>query len=215
MNKTYISKDAHRRVKEYLETIGRDVQLVATSGIVDKRISNHPDIWLCKMGISDGSPIYFANESDLGMDYPQHAAYNAACTGKYFIYNSSVTAPVLVEIAKGMDLKLIDVPQGYVKCSIAIVDEDSIITYDKGIARACEAYPELNVLLIESGHVRLIGFDTGFIGGTCGRVGNEIIFNGNLDKHPDFAKIVDFIEGRGLAARWFSEYPLTDIGSIL
>ena len=73
----------------------------------------------------------------------------------------------------------------------------------------------MNVLLIQPGNIKLFGFDTGFIGGTCGRVGNEIIFTGALDKHPDFAKIVDFIEARGLAARWFSEYPLTDIGSIL
>lgn len=215
MNKTYISKDAHRRIKEYLETIGRDVQLVATEGVVDKRIANHPDVWLCKMGISDDAPIYFASESDLGMDYPEHAAYNAACTGKYFIYNPATIAPALIKIAKDMELNLIEVSQGYTKCSIAIVDEDSIITYDKGIARACEPYPELNVLTIQPGNIKLVGFDTGFIGGTCGRVGNEIIFNGSLDKHPDFAMIVDFIEGRGLAARWFSEYPLTDIGSIL
>lgn len=215
MNKTYISKDAHRRVKEYLETIGRDVQLVETEGVVDKRISNHPDVWLCKMGIGDDAPVYLASEEDLGMDYPAHASYNAACTGKYFIHNLSITAPALLEIAKEMGMTFIDIAQGYGKCSIAIVDENAIITYDNGIARACESHPDLKVLVIQPGNIKLVGFDTGFIGGTCGRVGNEIIFNGALDKHPDFAKIVDFIEERGLAARWFSEYPLTDIGSIL
>ncbi len=63
--------------------------------------------------------------------------------------------------------------------------------------------------------MELPGYDTGFIGGTSGRVGDEIIFNGDLSAHPDCQAIRQFIEERGLKVRYFSGYPLRDIGSII
>ena len=82
-------------------------------------------------------------------------------------------------------------------------------------SRTISKYPDLNVLKVSPGFVKLDGYDTGFIGGTSGRVGDEIIFHGDLFVHPDFQRIVSFIEKRGLTCRWFSDFKLTDIGSIL
>ena len=214
-NKTYVSKDANIRLKDYLESLGRSLQIVNTEGIVSKGISNHPDVFLCKMGLGDEAPIHVALPSDLRPSYPQDSIYNAACTGKYFIHNLRITAPTLLEAAKDMGMIMIDVPQGYTKCSIVIVDEDSVITCDQGIADVLAGYPDLAVLKVDPGHVRLDGYPYGFIGGTSGRIGNELIFNGNLGAHPNFAAIVDFIESRGVTPKWFPEYQLTDIGSIL
>ncbi|WNX87619.1 hypothetical protein RVY71_15545 [Emergencia timonensis] len=154
-------------------------------------------------------------KEDLGRDYPSDVAFNAACTGRYFIHNLSYTNEKLLLAAKEMGMTLIDVGQGYTKCSIVVVAEDAIITYDEGIIRACSKYPELEVLQVSPGFVRLDGYDTGFIGGCSGRVGNEVLFNGDLFAHPDFQRIVTFIEKRGLTCRWFPDYKLTDIGSIL
>ena len=61
----------------------------------------------------------------------------------------------------------------------------------------------------------LPGYDTGFLGGTSGRVGDEIVFNGDLSAHPDFEAIKDFIRSRGLQIKYFESYPLRDIGSII
>lgn len=215
MNKLYISKDANIRLKEYLTEQGYTLEFIASEGVVDKGISNHPDIFLCKMGVERNSPIFFAGDHDLGRDYPQDVAFNAACTGRYFIHNLAATNEKLLLAAKEMGMTLIDVRQGYTKCSVVIVDETSIITYDEGIIKACSRYPELDVLRIAPGFVRLDGYDTGFLGGASGRVGKEIIFHGDLFGHPDFGAIVDFIEKRGLTCKWFSQFKLTDIGSIL
>ena len=215
MSKTYIAKDANRRLREHLLVMGQDLELVETQGIVGKYISNHPDVFLCKMGISEDAPVFYAPAESLGPEYPMDSAYNAACTGKFFIHNFNITAPELLQAARELGMTMIDVKQGYAKCNIAIVDEYSIITSDRGIAEACEEYPELEVLLITPGFIRLDGFPTGFIGGACGKVQNQFIFNGNLAKHPDFARIVDFVESHGLTPKWFPEYMLTDIGSIL
>ncbi|WP_425756908.1 DUF6873 family GME fold protein [Ihubacter sp. rT4E-8] len=215
MNKIYIAKDANIRLKEYLNDTGYCLEFVASEGIVDKAISNHPDVFLCKMGIEQNAPIFFAAKEDLGKDYPAEAAFNAACTGKYFIHNLNITNEKLLFAAKEMGMILVDVRQGYTKCSVVIVDETSLITYDEGIIKACSKFPDISVLRVAPGFVRLDGYDTGFIGGASGRVGKEIIFHGDLFGHPDFSAIVDFIEKRGLTCKWFPQFKLTDIGSIL
>ena len=158
MNKIYISKDANVRLKEYLETLGYSLEFVTSDGIVDKAISSHPDTFLCKMGVETNSPIFFAAAEDLGKDYPADVSFNAACTGKYFIHNLSLTNEKLLLAAKEMGMVLIDVHQGYTKCSTVIVDETSIITYDEGIIKACSQYPDISVLRVAPGFVRAPGF---------------------------------------------------------
>lgn len=214
MSKRYISKDANPLLIDYLKARGYEPEFIASTGIVDRGISNHPDIFLCKMG-ADEAPVFFAEKQALSADYPNDAAFNAACTGKYFIHKLSATDPRLLETAKEMGMILIDVRQGYTKCSTVVVDETAVITYDEGIARACEKHPDLSVLRVSPGFVRLDGYDTGFIGGASGRCGREIIFHGDLFAHPDFTRILKFIESRGLSCKWFADFKLTDIGSIL
>ncbi|MGF6375399.1 hypothetical protein M2140_000433 [Clostridiales Family XIII bacterium PM5-7] len=215
MNKLFISEKANDGLIKYLTEKGYQVEFIASDGIVDDAISHHPDIFLCKMGVDDNAPIFFAENQDLGKDYPKDIAFNAACTGKYFIHNLSNTNEKLLLAAKAMDMVLVDVNQGYTKCSTVVVDWNAIITYDEGIAQACEKFKGLDVLKVSPGHVHLDGYDTGFIGGASGRVGKEIIFNGDLSAHPDAQSIIDFIHGHSLACKWFPNYPLTDIGSIL
>lgn len=215
MSKIFISKDADSQLTSYLEGKRHTLEFISSENIVDPAISNHPDIFLCKMGSRDDAQVFFAETQDLGIHYPEDSAFNAACTGKYFIHNLSITNRKLLRAAKEMGMTLIDVRQGYTKCSVVVVDENSIITYDEGIIAACSKYPELEVLRVAPGFVRLDGYDTGFIGGASGRVGDEIIFHGDLFAHPDFSAIVAFIEQRGLTCKWFADFKLTDIGSIL
>ena len=73
----------------------------------------------------------------------------------------------------------------------------------------------MSVLKIRPGQVLLPGYAYGFLGGTSGRIGDKIVFNGDLSAHPDFNVISAFIESRGLSCVYFKDYPLTDIGSII
>ncbi|HVI40969.1 MAG TPA: hypothetical protein VM577_09935, partial [Anaerovoracaceae bacterium] len=130
------------------------------------------------------------------------------------IHSTKHTDPVILSRAMELGLQLINVKQGYTKCNLVIVDENSAITSDMGLAVSLKKH-NLEVLLISSGHVGLEGFPYGFLGGTSGRAGNEIIFNGNLSAHPDYKKIKQFIQKRGLQVTYFEEYPLEDIGSII
>lgn len=217
MKLAYLSTFAHQDLHDYLANADYDIKIFPELNTVSSLVSNHPDVMLCKLGAKPESPIYEGIAGELSASYPHDSIYNAACTGNYFIHRLDITAPDLIAAAKkecGDNLKFINVRQGYTKCSTLIVDEDSIITYDKGISRPCVA-AGMNVLLIEPGFIRLRGAQDGFVGGASGRMGDEIVFNGDLSAHPGFREIVDFIEARGLGCKWFPSYELEDIGSII
>lgn len=55
-------------------------------------VSSHPDIRMCRLGISDDAPIVFAETGELGTEYPEDIRYNACCTGKYFIHKLKETS---------------------------------------------------------------------------------------------------------------------------
>ena len=234
MRSVFLAADSDVRLQEFFSGNGYQIKLIRTSGIVQEPVSCHPDMFMCCLGSDGDAHIIFCPDigdvirqdsgssfslfrpgsSSLRRDYPYDIAYNAACTGRYFIHNLRYTDPVLLELARRSGMKLVDVRQGYAKCSTVIVDERSVITYDRGIARTCEA-AGMNVLTVSPGNVILPGYDTGFLGGASGRVDDTVYFNGDLTAHPDFRMICDFIDSRGLRIRWFEDYPLTDIGSII
>lgn len=209
----YISSGAPQALCDFIEAKGYQAIRVPACSTAPVGIADHPDILMCRLGISDSSRIIHAS-APIGNRYPADISYNAACTGKFFVHRLDATAPELLASAKAARMTLIDVRQGYTKCSTVIVDENSIITYDSAIALPAKA-AGLSVLKITPGFVKLEGYDTGFIGGTSGRVGNTIVFNGNLTKHPDFTAILNFIEDHGLECKWFEDWELTDIGSII
>lgn len=209
-NKVIVSKDAYKPVTDYLAEIA-DVEFFEPLDNVAEPVKNHPDLLYCRL---DEEVVFKGRPELLSEEYPSDIIYNAFSTGKYFIHDLKHTDKVLLGCAEAMGLIPVNVKQGYACCSIVPVDEDSVITYDRGIAKAAEA-AGMNVLVVEPGHVELPGYDTGFIGGTSGKVGDEIIFNGDLSVHPDFEAIREFIEAKGLKVKYFEGYPLRDIGSII
>lgn len=209
-NKVIVSSDAGKELKKYLSEKA-DLMIFEPIDTVAEPVRCHPDLVYCRL---KEDIIFMGNERLLKPVYPGDIIYNGFSTGKYFIHDLEHTERQLLKAVNDLELIPVNVKQGYACCSIVPVDEDSIITYDRGIAKAAEA-AGLSVLTIGPGHVELPGYDTGFIGGTSGRVGDEIIFNGDLSSHPDCQGIRQFIEERGLKVRYFSGYPLRDIGSII
>ncbi|MBR6701008.1 MAG: hypothetical protein IKL72_04685 [Firmicutes bacterium] len=214
MKNIYLSKNTVPSLAEYLEHKGWNINIISGASYLKTHISSHPDIYMCKLGVMDEAPVFYGNPNSLGSDYPKDVPYNAACTGKYFIHNLKYTDEKLLEYARSLELEFVNVRQGYSKCSIAVIDEDSVITSDEGIAKALR-FKGLDVLLMQKGHIRLPGYAYGFIGGTCGRIGDEIVFNGDLSAHPDHDIICDFITSKGLTVKYFKGYQLEDIGSVI
>ena len=210
MSIIHISENAYPELIEYLRENGHEVRITENDARLGKGVGDHADLRVCVIG----KKAIFADISGLEPKYPENAAYCAVVLDDFFVHRLDITAPEILDAAKDCGKTLINVRQGYTRCSCAVIDGNSIITADEGIAKTLEKYPEIDVLKISEGNVLLPGFDYGFIGGTMGRVENEILFNGDISQHPDYDKIRGFIEKRGLKLRTFGGN-LRDIGSII
>ena len=207
--KAYVSEKSSNELKAFLKAKGCVISEVTGHASVHEAIECHPDVYYCMLpeGLYEGDP------SKLTMDYPGDVLYNAAAVGAHFIC-SRYTDRGLVEEAKRQGLSPVIVPQGYVKCNLAVLDSRHVITEDDGIAKVLSGIEDIECLQIKAGEVALPGFKYGFIGGACGVIGNVVFFNGNLADHSSFDNILEFCSSCGLEALWFSSYPLTDIGSV-
>lgn len=230
MSCVFIAENANENLKAYFINNGCTLIEIKKTDSVYEAVSCHTDIYMCKIGNSivisqeqlekikdmlyHHHISYLAGTDPLGYKYPENIKYNGVQIGKYFIHNTKYTDAKILETAELYGLKIIHVKQGYSKCNIAVIDDNSAITSDKGLYRSLTEHG-FDVLLIQQGHVKLKGFDYGFIGGASGQIENSIVFNGNLEEHPDFNKIQAFISSKGLQLVYFPQYPLEDIGSII
>ena len=120
----------------------------------------------------------------------------------------------MLEFLESQNVESLNVNQGYSKCSTLIVDENSIITPDDSIHGAAEK-SGINSLKISTGHVVLPGYDYGFIGGASGMIDNKVLLTGDFSHHPDYRKIMKYIEEAGKEVIVLSKEAIIDLGSIL
>ena len=154
-------------------------------------------------------------ESDPDGKYPGDVLYNIAKVGNHIIGNFKYTDKVLLQIYRERGFKFINVKQGYAKCNLCVVDDNSVITEDEGIFNTLKAFG-MDVLLIFSKEVSLNGFPNGFIGGASGFIkNNTLAFCGDLSTHNEFLKIKSFIEERKVNIKCLSSTKMCDLGSIL
>jgi len=182
----------------------------------EKRIVVHPKIHpktVAEMRALGIEVLY--GESKLQERYPGDIPYNAALVGNKVFHHLNYMDPIVKKHLQLKNIELVHVRQAYTKCSILPIGNDSIITADCGIAKKAQQL-DMDVLLIESGHIRLPGFNTGFIGGASGIIEEKsvILFNGDITLHPDYNKIYSFIKEKGYYYICLQRGPLLDIGSI-
>jgi hypothetical protein len=187
---------------------------------IQKPVSCHPDMTL--MQIEDifvcspdsysyykgylGSRVICGN-TELSSHYPRDIAYNVLVYKNYAFAKADCTDTVVKEELNKRNIKLLNVSQGYAKCSAAVCDS-GVITADESIYKEC-IKNDVPVLKVTPGHVKLTGYDYGFIGGASGIVDGNFLFFGDVSKHPDFEKIKSFSK-----CEYFDDFPLTDIGTI-
>lgn len=193
----------------------------------------HPDMFLHHTG---GDSIVYAPGTDgallraledhgfrlikggttLAPGYPADIAYNVARIGSFYFHNLRYTDPVLRNILENMGLTPVNVNQGYSKCSVSIVGENSIITSDTGIAMAA-GEKGIEVLLIAAGqNILLPGLDYGFIGGSSGLLGKKNwAISGPASQLEAYPAIFEFLAKRNVSIVSLDSVQVMDIGTIL
>ena len=90
-----------------------------------------------------------------------------------------------------------------------------MITSDEGIYKEVIKYG-IDCLLKEKGHIDLFELNYWFIGGCSFLLSsNELVFLGNIRNHPDYDKIVDFVESKNKKLVSLSDDKLLDLGSVI
>ena len=145
--------------------------------------------------------------------YPHDVLFNACLVGKRLICNKKTVSKLILCAAIENNYEIIDVHQGYTKCSICIVSDEAIVTADRSIAQACIS-AGIDVLTVSEGHISLPPYNFGFIGGTSGLYGDTVYFCGSLDKHPDADRIKAFCQTHGKKTIYLSDDCLQDVGSL-
>lgn len=146
--------------------------------------------------------------------YPDDCGLCAAISGNNIICRETSTDPALLSLAHNSRCSILNVPQGYAKCSCAILADGAIITADRGIAKITQR-AGINTLVITPGYVDLPGYDYGFIGGASGLCGKTLYFCGNIEKHPDHEKIMEFAKKHNTDVVSLSDEHLYDVGSLI
>lgn len=210
-----------------------NIRIIKTERILTyDAISYHPDIMMHHLGeekiivapnISEKVVYNLENEGfkiipgkkEVKEKYPEDVYYNVARVGNLAICNIKYTDDILLEEFYKQGVKIIDVKQGYSKCSISIVNENTIITSDKGIYKKVTK-EGINCLLIKPGYVVLEGLNFGFIGGATGLIGKDnLAFYGSLDYHPEGDSIKNFLSKYNIKWQYLYEGPLLDFGTIV
>lgn len=230
MLKTVILSPNAKSVIEFIKKSGISCFSDYSNNSVSENISDHADI---SFFFDGDDTLFIAKESEksvkflnefcknvivisenLGNNYPEDVKLNCIRLGDYFICNLLTVSPDVLIHMKNKGMKIIDVKQGYTKCSVLPVSDNALITDDVSIYKSCMS-AGLDVLYVSKGDVKLNGFDYGFIGGCAGRISkNLIVFCGNIKKHRDYKIILDFLDKYNVKY-YCSDDELTDVGSIL
>ena len=153
------------------------------------------------------------SDEPTGEKYPLDVLFNACLVGNRLICNEKTVSRLILEAARVLGCEIINVPQGYTKCSISVVSDNAIITADKAIAAACKGVG-IDVLTVSEGHISLPPYDFGFIGGASGVCCDKVYFCGSLDSHPDCERIKEFCEKHHKTAISLTNVELQDVGSL-
>lgn len=147
--------------------------------------------------------------------YPYDILYNAAVIGDFVICNEKHTSKEILEVYRHIGKKILNVKQGYAKCSIAVISDNAAVTADEGIYKVLMKN-NINTLKIKPGSVGLKTLPYGFIGGCSGLLRKGLLaVNGNIDRHPEGRLIRDFCRNNGTEILCLNEEELYDIGSII
>lgn len=226
----------HLDILRELGALGISTVKVSKNKNLNTSIASHPDINVFHVGkgefytsqeyshefeeklkdiISEGKHCDFFNNRRVGnklsSNYPGDVLLNAVIVDKYLICNPKTVAKEILEYA---DKKVIEVKQGYSKCSICPVTENAIITDDPSIYEALNN--TLDVLYIDHGEIKLSGYNYGFIGGSTGKLADDLLaFTGALSKNKNCDMIKGFCKEHGVYCVSLSNGDLYDYGSLI
>lgn len=163
--------------------------------------------------INKKADIIYTSSPIKDFKYPQCVKLNIALVGNNAIGCFKYCDEAVLKALDGYNL--INVNQGYAKCSTAIVNDNAIITSDNSISTASKK-SGIDCLKISEGYIYLCEKYSGFIGGACFMIDkNTLAFTGDISCHPDYISIKTFCANYGINLLSLTNDILCDVGGIV
>ena len=218
----------NERLTDFLKGRGIEIFYTVPNKSADRAVAEHADLSVLYLGegriiIDRGQPElieglrisgFLVSQTEKNVEglYPDDCILNHAVVGDFIIGKRKIFDTTVARLTN--DLEIINVNQGYCKCSVLVVDGNSIITDDESVY-VNASKKGIDSLLISKGDVSLDGHEYGFIGGASGKIShNEILFFGDITLHRDYERIRAFLSVRGMEIISL-DFPLTDFGGII
>lgn len=223
--------------KQALRNLGYELIEIKKSDSAYPEISSHVDIFACKVKdkiiieksaykmlknkLNNDENILISGETMISYDYPNDIKYNVCIVGNKAIHNFKYTDSKIISELNKSNFEIINVKQGYSNCSIAVIDEKSIILSDRGLYNNLKN-SGLDILFLDYiPDIKL--FDEngeysqkkGFIGGAISRIDENVVVFGDLDKIDYYGNIRNFIESRNLKIIDFEGLDVVDYGGVI
>ncbi|MBU5670122.1 hypothetical protein KQI68_09795 [Peptoniphilus sp. MSJ-1] len=224
MNYVIIAENFPEESAKKLEQYGRVLRTKKNRKVMEG-LNTHPDILVHPLPngeivVDRDNFMYYdmllrktviKSESYLDAKYPSDVPLNAFTFKNYFVHNLKFTDKRLLEYYKENGYELIDIKQGYSKCT-TLVTEDFLITSDGG------TYEKLKDIMpiyrINHKEIKLEKFNYGFIGGASGSLGKKLFFTGSIKEHSSYEEIMRIIKKYDYEVEILSDNPIEDYGSI-
>ena len=217
-----ILPQAKKKLGEFGELL-----LLETSNIVYPSISGHADIFFCiaenKVIIAPNLPKQYINilvknnisfkmgSLSLKKKYPFTAYYNALVSDMHIIHNQSFSDISIMQTFPKKEY--IHVNQGYTRCNLIHLKNNTFITSDKGI-QSVLIKKGFNCVYINPKQIMLENCGNGFFGGCCGVFNNKLFINGSIKYLEESKEIIKLTQHCEIDIIELSNKALTDIGSI-
>lgn len=216
------------QIKCNLTQLGYTVSPVEKNVIFEDSVSAHADMNVLKIGdrVFISSKTFVRTSDNVTeiegeykryapLKYPDDILLNCALVGNDIICKADSASKSVLDYAKKIGYRIIDIKQGYAKCNIAVVSDKAVITEDKSVADVL-GKNGYDVLLLKTHSVKLDPYDYGFIGGASGKLENNMLaFTGNIELHPEYAEIDSFCKNHNVKVISLSDEPLYDYGSLV
>ncbi len=226
-----IDERVNKDIEKYFIDLGYEIIKVKKHSKIYNEISSHTDIFCVKIddtliyekeAILDEVKYNYIYGDNVESDYPKVASYNVCIIDNFAVHNFKITDKVILSILHEKGYNLINVKQGYCRCSIIPLGNKCCITSDKGI------YIQLlknnfDVLYIDQSELDIKLFNEfgtysnmfGFIGG-CSTVNvDTVVFFGDLNKFKCKEKLVNYIFSKGFKIKDFKNMDVIDYGSCI
>lgn len=158
-------------------------------------------------------PYSLSLTSDSPSDtYPSDVAFDCLMLGGALVGKADSISHAVKRAAAESSVPVLDVRQGYAKCS-SCVFKNSIVTADASIY-ALAKERGMGAYKIESGHISLPGYGTGFIGGASFFADGTLYFLGDATRHPSYIIIKSAADAEGVNVISLSDGELFDAGCL-